>query len=130
MGVDTLAGWLWAAWTDTTAANIDAGALNSAGVGYSIAERRSGVAGLPRDIHVPSAGWPAARRTWSRVRADAGSRRAGDGGEPVPRSTRRTGSTSTVTRVWLGTEEIRYLDADISVIVHHETDDSTDPFRS
>ncbi len=125
MDVDTLNGWNWTAYTDTTVANIASGVTNTSGIAH-VGLNSLGIASLPRTIH-------------TRLNRGAGQPSAMGHGffqTPKPDTTTMAGSVpSHLTyvqngfnidgdTVWIGREEVKFTDADISVIVYHETDDS------
>ncbi len=123
MGVDTLNAWNWSAWTDTTAANVASGVTNAAGIAY-VGLNSLGIGALPRTLHTRlngGAGQPPAMghgftQTGMPV-APAGS--VGEYLTYVQDGFNIDGDT-----VWIGTDEVRFTDADVSVVVYHETDDS------
>jgi len=132
---DTLAGWNWSAYMDTTAANIASGVTDAAGRGY-INVNSLGVTTLPDTLH-------------ARLNVGAGQPSAmGHGFNQTPMADdlvtdslgNTTGGASTAAgrhlqfvhdgfnldgdTVYVGYEEVRFTDADIEVVVYHETDDS------
>lgn len=122
-GVDTLNAWNWSAWTDTTAANIASGVTNSAGVAY-VGLNSLGVAALPRTVNT--------RLNRGAGQAPAMGHAFTQTGMPVAPGAAVTEHLTYVQdgfnidgdTVWIGTDEVRFLDADIQVVVYHETDDS------
>ncbi len=118
---DPLAGWLWAAWTDTTVAAVGAGTLNSMGDGM-FTSNTGGIAGLPRTIRIRlQGGQPLANgHAFSQTPdPDAPGTAQGQYLTFVQQGFNLDNDT-----VSIGTEIIKYLDADINVKVFHETDDS------
>ncbi|MEZ4414887.1 MAG: SdrD B-like domain-containing protein [Gemmatimonadota bacterium] len=123
-GVDTLNGWNWSAFNDTTASARKSGVTNAAGV--ATMWDTIGSASLPITYYVRLAEGIGSQP------APAGNQlfnQTPDPDAPATGATRylkftHDGFQGPGTSNFLGTEEVRFLTADIVVRIHHEADDS------
>ncbi|MEZ4423089.1 MAG: carboxypeptidase regulatory-like domain-containing protein [Gemmatimonadota bacterium] len=123
-GVDTLNNWAYSAWLDTTAVARKSGVTNAAGVATLV--DTIGPTSFPVTYYV-------------RLAEGIGSQPAPAGNQLFEQTPDPDSMAGAATRyltytangfqapganVFLGTEEVRFLTADIVVAVHHEADDS------